>query len=90
MIFIRHGFVRERQSRGRLDDVLHHRYYLILRWRLGIRIRKMRKVASKLDVEWCAKRTNRAIETALLMFPRYPVFVVPHVKDRESGGLDND
>lgn len=94
MIFIRHGFSCANVSHVDASaNVLHHKYYLDPPLaNSGIRdSKKMRKVASKLDVEVvCCSAMNRAIETALLMFPRYPVFVVPHVKEIESGGLDND
>lgn len=94
MLFVRHGFSCANVSHvSDSTNVLHHKHYLDPPLaNTGIRdSKKMRKIASSLDVDVvCCSAMNRAIETALIMFPRHAVFVVPHVKEIASKGADND
>ena len=85
MYFIRHGFSCANATHNNIEnDVLHHRKYLDPALaNTGVSDSKsMRSVTKKLkhDVV-CASTLNRAIETALLMFPKDTIHVIPYAKE---------
>lgn len=85
MYFIRHGFSCANATHNNThNDVLHHRKYLdpVLA-NTGVSDSKsMRSVTKKLKYDIvCASTLNRAIETALLMFPNDTIHVIPYAKE---------
>lgn len=84
MYFIRHGFSCANVAS---ENVVHRKYYLDPPLSdAGVRdSKKMRTIVSRLEIDVvCCSVMNRAIETALLMFPRHIIFVVPHIKELDD------
>ena len=85
MYFIRHGFSCANATHNNTNnDVLHHEKYLDPALsNTGVSDSKsMRDVTKKMKYDIvCASSLNRAIETALLMFPRDTIHVIPYAKE---------
>jgi broad specificity phosphatase PhoE len=84
MYFIRHGFSCANATHNNNSDVLHHRKYLDPALaNTGVSDSKsMSGVTKKLKYDVvCASTLNRAIETALLMFPNDTIHVIPYAKE---------
>lgn len=87
MYFIRHGFSCANvthNGHGKGSGVLNHAVYLDpMLSDTGVEDSKsMQKVTKKMKYDIvCSSTLNRAIETALLMFPNDTVHVVPYAKE---------
>tara|TARA_Y100000389_G_C17470494_1_gene530091 strand:- start:9159 stop:9770 length:612 start_codon:yes stop_codon:yes gene_type:complete len=85
MYFIRHGFSCANATHNNTNNnVLHHQKYLDPPLaNTGVSDSKsMREVTKNLKYDIvCASTLNRAIETALLMFPDDIVHVIPYAKE---------